>query len=56
MTIQSEPTKHTDDKIAKKPYHKPELVVYGNIRELTRNVGTKGPKDGGTGTNDMSRL
>ena len=25
----------------KKPYHKPELVVYGNIRDLTRNVGYK---------------
>ena len=33
----------------KKPYHKPELLVYGNIREITRNVGPKGNVDGGGG-------
>lgn len=33
----------------KKPYHKPELLVYGNIREITRNVGPKGNLDGGGG-------
>ena len=34
----------------RKPYHKPELVVYGNIREVTRNVGPKGNLDGGGGS------
>jgi hypothetical protein len=33
----------------KKPYHKPEVVVYGNIREITRNIGSKGAADGGGG-------
>jgi hypothetical protein len=33
----------------KKPYHKPELIVYGNIREITRNIGPKGNLDGGGG-------
>jgi hypothetical protein len=35
----------------KKPYHKPEVVVYGNIRDITRNVGSKGVSDnqGGAG-------
>ena len=33
----------------KKPYHKPEVVVYGNIREITRNAGPKGNLDGGGG-------
>jgi len=33
----------------KKPYHKPEVIVYGNIREITRNVGSKGALDGGGG-------
>ena len=35
----------------KKPYHKPEVIVYGNIRELTRNIGSKGNSDnaGGAG-------
>jgi len=34
---------------SRKPYHKPEVIVYGNIRELTRNVGSKGNLDGGGG-------
>jgi hypothetical protein len=33
----------------KKPYRKPELIVYGNIREITRNTGPKGNLDGGGG-------
>lgn len=33
----------------KKPYHKPELVVYGNIRDITRNTGPKGAEDNGGG-------
>ena len=34
---------------SKKPYHKPEVIVYGNIREITRNAGPKGNLDGGGG-------
>ena len=34
---------------SKKPYHKPEVIVYGNIREITRNIGSKGNLDGGGG-------
>lgn len=33
----------------KKPYHKPEVIVYGDIREITRNTGSKGNDDGGGG-------
>ena len=33
----------------KKPYHKPEIIVYGNIREITRNAGPKGDLDNGGG-------
>ena len=33
----------------KKPYHKPAVIVYGNIREITRNAGPKGAVDGGGG-------
>ena len=33
----------------KKPYRKPEVIVYGNIREITRNLGSKGNLDGGGG-------
>jgi hypothetical protein len=34
---------------SKKPYHKPQVIVYGNIREITRNVGPKGASDNGGG-------
>ena len=37
------------DQEPKKPYHKPEVIVYGNIREVTRNIGSKGALDGGGG-------
>ena len=33
----------------KKPYHTPEVIVYGNIRDITKNVGPKGVVDGGGG-------
>lgn len=33
----------------KKPYHKPEIFTYGNIREITRNAGPRGNIDGGGG-------
>jgi hypothetical protein len=33
----------------KKPYRKPEVIVYGDIREITRNLGPKGADDGGGG-------
>lgn len=33
----------------KKPYRKPQVIVYGNIREITRNAGPKGNLDGGGG-------
>jgi len=33
----------------KKPYHKPEVIMHGNIREITRNAGPKGADDGGGG-------
>lgn len=33
----------------KKPYHQPNVILYGNIREITRNVGPKGNDDNGGG-------
>ena len=39
----------TNQQETRKPYHKPEVIVYGNIREITRNVGPKGVDDGGGG-------
>ena len=39
----------TGNEQVKKEYHKPEVFVYGNIREITRNIGSKGALDGGGG-------
>ena len=41
--------KPTNPTQIKKPYHKPEVIVYGNIREITRNAGPKGELDNGGG-------
>jgi hypothetical protein len=38
-----QPTKHT----TKKPYQPPKLLVYGDLAEMTKAVGTKGKLDGG---------
>ena len=34
---------------AKRPYHKPEVIAYGNIREITKNTGPKGASDNAGG-------
>jgi hypothetical protein len=47
MERKPEPTAQAQE--SKKPYHKPEVIVYGNIREVTRNLGSKGNNDGGGG-------
>lgn len=53
MEIRMERKPATDGKgneqETRKSYHKPEVIVYGNIREITRNVGPKGNLDGGGG-------
>jgi hypothetical protein len=35
------------DSTQKKPFHDPELVVYGDIRSITQNTGPLGMGDGG---------
>jgi hypothetical protein len=49
--MQHIPDSQSPDETAetKKPYHKPELSAYGNIRDITRNTGPKGAEDGGGG-------
>ena len=49
MEPKPEPTVQGQEYEKKKPYHKPEVIVYGNIREITRNVGPKNNLDGGGG-------
>jgi len=49
MERKPEPAGQSQEHETKKPYHKPEVIVYGNIREITRNAGSKGNLDGGGG-------
>lgn len=49
MARKPEAAQPTNPAQIKKPYHKPEVIVYGNIREITRNVGPKGELDNGGG-------
>ena len=39
----------------KKPYSRPQLQVYGDLRELTNTVGLTGAKDGGIGSMQKTR-
>ena len=41
----------------KKAYHSPQLLIYGDIREITQNLGPMGMMDGamGMGTMGMRR-
>ncbi len=38
MERKPEAAAQTQEHETKKPYHKPEVIVYGNIREVTRNL------------------
>ena len=35
--------------LPKQPYSSPVIMIYGNIRQITQNVGNKGKGDGGGG-------
>jgi hypothetical protein len=50
MEPKPETTGQGNEHEVKNPYHKPEVVFYGNIREITRNLGPKGNLDGGGGS------
>jgi len=47
MELKPKPTEQDNEQ--KKPYHKPAVIVYGDIREITRNAGSKGALDNGGG-------
>ena len=49
MERKPETEEQVNEQEARKHYHKPEVIVYGNIREITRNLGPKGALDGGGG-------
>jgi hypothetical protein len=50
MERKSETAAQSEEHETKKPYHTPEVIVYGNIRDITRNIGSKGNLDGGGGS------
>ena len=37
--------KSRDGKSPKKPYHRPRLLIYGDLRTLTQALGPKSPFD-----------
>lgn len=39
----------TTTREARRPYNPPELVIHGNVAEVTKAVGRQGTKDGGQG-------
>lgn len=55
--ISESPTKLSlkPQKPNKHPYRQPQLLVYGNIRELTQAVGMNGAMDGGGGGMNKSQ-
>ena len=40
--------KQPSKRIDKKPYQPPKLLVYGDLAEMTKAVGTRSKLDGGT--------
>ena len=50
MERKPEAAERENEPKATKTYHKPEVIVYGHIREITRNLGPKGDLDGGGGS------
>jgi len=49
MELKSEVTELNKQELGKRPYQTPELLIYGSIHEITRNVGPKGALDNGGG-------
>jgi hypothetical protein len=50
MTVKSKPASSDRTKLPKKLYNSPRLSSYGQIRDITKNVGgTTGMNDGGSG-------
>jgi hypothetical protein len=48
-------TSSATDKSEKKPYESPQLIVYGDIRDLTGSVGNTGVPDGGHGVHSRTQ-
>lgn len=49
MELNSDRSNASKPKGEKRTYRPPELLIYGNIREITKNIGPKGADDNGGG-------
>lgn len=49
MELKSEVTELNKQEPGKRQYQTPELLIYGSIHEITRNIGPKGALDNGGG-------
>ena len=48
--------KSRNEESAKKTYHRPQLLIYGDIREITQAIGQNAMPDGGVTLDDMSKI
>jgi hypothetical protein len=49
MELKSQGTERDKQEPCKRPYQTPQLLIYGSIHEITRNVGPTGALDAGGG-------
>lgn len=49
MELETQGTEPNKEELGKRQYQTPQLSVYGNIREITKNLGPKGVDDNGGG-------
>lgn len=49
MELRTRETESNKQEVSKRPYQTPELVMYGSIHEITRNIGPNGALDNGGG-------
>lgn len=56
MSLLQNPRVNLDQKSRKKPYIKPQLQAYGDLRKITQSISGTMSSDGGSGTgNNMNR-
>jgi hypothetical protein len=45
--MRSQSTQSGEENLIRKPYRSPDVIIYGNIREITKTAGNMGNADGG---------
>ena len=48
-------SENNNNKSVKQAYHQPEFHIYGNVSNLTNNVGSLGNTDGGSDSANKTR-